>query len=933
MKRTLASVLTGALITMGAVVGVAAPASAAEHHSLSGVTTAESPAGVEIAVSGSGYSDVVALPGQPEPSVYVAIVERGSFVADQAKSPAVSLSVGVGGSVEGTLEVPVAALDRSKSYDILSWPTRSFPSETNWFARGQVSIDWDAVFPPAQAVQTTTTLAAAPTGAAVEGETVVLTATVAPTAAGTVAFAADNESLGQTAVVDGVAEISTGTLDLGARTITASFTPADSAAFAPSASEALSYTVTAKPVAPTAQLSVSKSTGLNPEGETITVTGTGYEVNAGGIYAQLGWIVEGEWTPISQTETRSGNRASVKAALVGSGFRGQPEWTIASDGSGSFSWTTTVTKAEADAKKLEGGTLAVYTLGAHSNFVQPANERFVPLAFATPAPVADPKVTVTPSVDLDPAVENTITVTGTGFTQSAWVSIAPKSFWDGTSPRPLEGWITLTGAWPKADGSISATLKVAAGTLDPGVEYVVSTARLSDASDRSHDTFTPVSVKQPVPVAQPKVTVTPTADLDPSVTNVLTVSATGFFGPSAANGAYVLFGEKSTWNGQGALPSTGWIAQGHVASEKNGGVKDGAFTFELVVPAGKLDPAKEYVVVTSAAHELSIFDRSLDTFTAVTVAQPVKPTIGLSVGEVRAGEALTVSGYGFTAGDPVVVTVNSDPFTLGTATVAADGRFSVRGTIPASFATGPHTVTVAVNGVVLASQALTVTAAAATPAVEAPQAPSCVARSVSGASIQWGVKESFRSYITGTTAKGQISGGWGAGSGAYSTENDRGRVSFGGSMHYTGHDGLLDVTLSNPRIQVTGPSSASLILNVQSKGLGNEPDVNANGVVFATLSLPAASESADRISWNGAAATLTAAGAEAFAGFYNAGDALDAVSFAFPLGAEVPCDTTTDATLAATGGEAPVNTVWLGAGALLLGALAISIARRRRVEA
>lgn len=822
MKRTLASVLTGTLVAMAAVIGVSAPASAASY-TLAGTTTVVANEKVDIAITGSGYGDVQALPGQAGPGVYVAIVERGSAVADQSSTPTVSVPVAADGTIASTLSVPATALDRTKSYDLISWPTRSVPSESNIFARGQVEIDWNALFPPAPAVQTATTLSASPATTAVEGEKVLLTASVAPAAAGSVTFSSDGSALGSSPVTEGSAQLSTTTLAVGARSITASFTPADSAAFTASESVALGYTVTAKPVTPVSRLTVSQTEGLDPAGAQLEISGTGYEINRGGIYAQVGWLVEGEWTPLSQTDTRAANRAGVKSAWIGSGFAGQPAWTVADDGSGSFAWTVTVTQAELDAKKIEGATLAVFTLGAHSNFVQPANERFVPIAFAA-TPV---------------------------------------------EPQP-----------------------------------------------------------EPEPEVSPKVTVMPTSALDPAVENVLTVSGTGFTGPAAASGAYVAFGPTATWSGGSAFPRD-WDAVAWVMPAQ---ITEGAFTATLTVPAGAIDPGQTYQVVTSAAHGLSVTDRTLDTFTPVTIAQPATPTIALSSSEVRAGGELTVSGYAFTPGDSVVVTVNSDPFTLGTATVAGDGRFSVTGTIPATVTAGAHTVTVAVNGVVLASQAFTVAAAAAVPAVEAPQAASCVARSVSGASIEWGVKESFRTYITGSTANGEISGGWGTGSGAYSTENDRGRVSFGGSIHYTGHGGLLDVTLSNPRIQVTGPGSALLILNVQSLGLGGEPGVNANGVVFANLSLPTASESANRISWNGASATLTAAGAEAFAGFYNAGDALDAVSFSFPLGAEVPCDTTTDATLAATGGQAPIDTIWLGAGALLLGALAISIARRRGVE-
>jgi len=64
-------------------------------------------------------------------------------------------------------------------------------------------------------------------------------------------------------------------------------------------------------------------------------------------------------------------------------------------------------------------------------------------------------------------------------------------------------------------------------------------------------------------------------------------------------------------------------------------------------------------------------------------------------------------------------------------------------------------------------------------------------------------------------------------------------------------------------------------------------------------------------------------------GFYQAGAALDAVSFEFPLGAEVPCDSTTNGSLATTGGPAPMDAVWAAAFLLLLGSGALVWRRRR----
>ncbi|MEK8226197.1 HtaA domain-containing protein [Oerskovia sp. M15] len=50
------------------------------------------------------------------------------------------------------------------------------------------------------------------------------------------------------------------------------------------------------------------------------------------------------------------------------------------------------------------------------------------------------------------------------------------------------------------------------------------------------------------------------------------------------------------------------------------------------------------------------------------------------------------------------------------------------------------------------------------------------------------------------------------------------------------------------------------------------------------------------------AATLTAAGAKAFAGFYDAGTALAPVTFSFPIGGDVECDAFSG--LASTGSDA-----------------------------
>lgn len=121
-----------------------------------------------------------------------------------------------------------------------------------------------------------------------------------------------------------------------------------------------------------------------------------------------------------------------------------------------------------------------------------------------------------------------------------------------------------------------------------------------------------------------------------------------------------------------------------------------------------------------------------------------------------------------------------------------------------------------------------------------------------------------------------------------------------------------------------------LVANLSSKGYGGQSDVDSR-VRVATLNLANANISSDRAQWSGASATLTAAGAKAVGGFYQAG-ALDPVTITFPLGAEVPCDSSTGAALAATGAEGGTELIGSVALACLLAGTAIVAYRRRRVR-
>lgn len=237
---------------------------------------------------------------------------------------------------------------------------------------------------------------------------------------------------------------------------------------------------------------------------------------------------------------------------------------------------------------------------------------------------------------------------------------------------------------------------------------------------------------------------------------------------------------------------------------------------------------------------------------------------------------------------------------------------------------------------------------------------------VSAATFSWGVRSSFRNYIGGGIAQGgweltdttysSSTFNWANGSGAYS--NGKGSISFSGSVRFTGHKGTLNTLMSNPRLEING-STGTLYLSVTSNDM-NGTATNYGEVAFATVDTSSLALNGSTISLSGASATLTEVGAAAFAGFYQAGEALDPISFTGTLGKQsvtgasqtiektqyvsqngancdalnAEADRKAEAARAAAQGGKLANTgasvgALLAVGAALLAAGAVVVARRR----
>nr|WP_145485051.1 MULTISPECIES: HtaA domain-containing protein [Streptomyces] len=182
-------------------------------------------------------------------------------------------------------------------------------------------------------------------------------------------------------------------------------------------------------------------------------------------------------------------------------------------------------------------------------------------------------------------------------------------------------------------------------------------------------------------------------------------------------------------------------------------------------------------------------------------------------------------------------------------------------------------------------------------------------RTVQGGRLDWGVKSSFQSYVTGPIAKGGYSLTGGAGTvgssqfrfpsatGSYDGDTGRLGASFAGGVRFVGHRASgggyqLDLTLSHPTVRISG-TTGTLYLDVTGKAKGTGAVTASTQVPFASLSLRGIDMrgAGGEVVLNNVPATLTAQGATSFAGYYTAGTALDPVSLAVdvePAGAPSP---------------------------------------------
>ena len=188
------------------------------------------------------------------------------------------------------------------------------------------------------------------------------------------------------------------------------------------------------------------------------------------------------------------------------------------------------------------------------------------------------------------------------------------------------------------------------------------------------------------------------------------------------------------------------------------------------------------------------------------------------------------------------------------------------------------------------------TRSAAPRSAATPQATAEQCTAVNSSEIAWGIKKSFLTYITGSIAKGGFDGNgvsesggtflFSGTDGSVDPGQKVGSVNTSGSLHFYGHGGKLDLTIANLRATFNG-NSGQLIADMKSS------DVEGNKKDFGTVAIAELSYSSLNVSdssvQGAAEVTLTSAGADAFAGFYEAGTQLDPLAIDASLGGNADC--------------------------------------------
>jgi hypothetical protein len=486
---------------------------------------------------------------------------------------------------------------------------------------------------------TVTTLVASPVSPTTAGTPVTFTATVTPSAAGSVQFIDGTTDLGSPVqTITGTtsataASAATTTLPVGTDSITAVFTPADSSSFITSTSDALSYVVSTAGASPTTTATVVTANPASPitAGTSVTFTATVTPSAAGSVQ-----FIDGTTDLGSAVQVTTG--------------------------------TTTATATSPAITTLPTGTdsiTAVFTPNDSASFAPSTSPgmSYVVTAAGVPLPT---------TTTLTSSLTTATTTTGTPVTFTATLapitSVGTVQFMNGSttmgSPVALSSGVAT---YPTSFGAAGSYPITAVFTPTNAAAYTTSTSA------------TITVVVTGATVTSTALAVTP-AGTAPSGTDVqLTATVT----PTTALGS-VTFYDGSTSLGTQALASgsatlsTSTLGVGSTHSFVAIFTPTNSTVTDPTAFIGSQSPAVAYTITAA-------------TSTTPTLLGPDGSTLS-SDPTLTMGETITVQASGFTAGESVSAVVHSTPETLTPATASSTGTISYAFTVPSDLLTGAHTL-------------------------------------------------------------------------------------------------------------------------------------------------------------------------------------------------------------------------------------------------
>ena len=412
-------------------------------------------------------------------------------------------------------------------------------------------------------------------------------------------------------------------------------------------------------IAATPTITVSPATGLDREGDTVSITGSGYDPTKA-IYVAIC-----ENRDLS-TVTFDMFYGCVGSRLVSPNPTSDTQVKLNADGTFSF-------ELAVPASATAFASAAVFTIRNHIAPTDRTQDAKFGIAFAPIPPPPAPSITVTPSTELN-RTGDTVTVTGANYdpTKAIYVAIcADRDLATVTfdmfygcvgsklvSPNPTSD----TQVKLNADGTFSFELAVPASATAFASAAVFTIRNHIAPTDRTQDAKAAIAFAAPV-IPKPTITVTPSTDLD-RAGDTVTVAGANY---DPAKAIYVAICADRDLATVTFDMFYGCVGSRLVSPNPTSDTQvklnaDGTFSFELAVPASATAFAS--AAVFTIRNHIAPTDRTQDAKAAIAFAPVPAPvptlTVTPSTALDRAGDTVTVSGTGYDPTKAVYVAICED---------------------------------------------------------------------------------------------------------------------------------------------------------------------------------------------------------------------------------------------------------------------------------